>query len=658
MISLQDVFAPQGLLAKTFPQHEHRDGQLKMAETIHGSLEQKRHTAIQAGTGLGKTFSYLIPAILSAVENKTRIVVSTGTINLQAQIVKKDIPALKQVFAGVCDFDAVLVKGRGNYLCRRKVEGLQGTQLQLLPSVGDDQWQRFLDWYEAGGAKQGDMDELPFRPHGEMWAEVNSEQDLCLRKECRFYPNECYFYCARSKQKEAQILITNHALFFADLAVRRAQGFQSEPAVLESYDAVIFDEAQSVEDVATEFYSAEVSLPRIRHLLHSIRAALRPGGSLQWTDEPSYERFEALGQNLIEKAERFFYDLTDQFEGTVRLREPGLVDDTFSPELTYLGEQLKALAVAAQTEEQRTTITALGARAHGLGSDLQSICQLAGGEKYAYWLEINADQPDRSRLASAPISLAADLKESLFDRVPVAMTSATLSSELLKRIGFVSAEMLRLESPFDYPNQALLYVATDGPEPKESEAFDEFTAQRVLELVQLSRGRAFVLFTSYRAMKAAYDQAVPLLQAWGYTPMMQGEMRRDELLKAFKEHGHATLFAVASFWEGVDVVGDALSLVILVKLPFAVPTEPIIQARMEALEKDGQDPFNAYTLPHAVLRLKQGFGRLIRSKTDRGVIAILDKRVLTKAYGRTFLRALPPARPTRMLTDVKRFFMQ
>ena len=683
---IEQVFAPSGLLAQRFAQHEQRDGQAEMAAQVLAALEDGEHTAIQAGTGLGKTFAYLIPAAVYAVEHQKRVVISTGTLNLQGQIMNKDIPTIQQILAGKLNFTAVLVKGRNNYLCARKLAAFAeaNRQIALLREPGDaEQWFQIAELYDGGMLVEGDRDEIPFRVSESLWADIGSEAIFCTRSKCSFI-NKCFFYQARQRQSAAQLLITNHALFFADLAIRledsnakeqrRAEAedflqygeapveYNDEPAdfVLSSYGAAIFDEAQSVEDFATECFTARFGWERLFYLGRNISNAIKPNGILEWPDENDQQRLESLFNVVLNRTEVFLTDLARRWDGerTVRLRQPRLFEEDLSVAILELAEEIQQLSTIAQKDEQQEVLAAYAKRAEQLAKDLLVVKEMPFGERYAYWLETGERQLRQIKLAASPVSIADFMRDGLLQRVPVVLTSATLASELVKRLGLTSPRWLRLDSPFDYEHHTRLYLPNDAPEasPQNEIRFNAFVARRVCELTAISQGRAFILFTSYRAMQVCYQQCKEELNQQGWLVLMQGEKRRDQLLADFIADGRAVLFAVNSFWEGVDVPGEALSLVVLVKLPFAVPTEPIQQARMEALEREGVDPFRSYTLPQASLRLKQGFGRLIRNKQDTGVIAVLDRRISTKFYGQRFLRDLPAAPRLETLAEVAAFF--
>ncbi|MCL2497595.1 MAG: hypothetical protein FWF06_03160 [Symbiobacteriaceae bacterium] len=683
---LERFFAPEGMLQQRFPQHEHRQGQEEMAQQVYRALLEAEHTAIQAGTGLGKTFAYLVPAALYAIEYKKRVVISTATLNLQSQIITKDIPMLQQILRQEIKFMAALVKGRGNYLCRHKINRfVESTrQLELYREPGDrEQWREIEALYEMRTLQKGDRDEIPFRVTESLWADIGSESDVCLRSDCPSY-SDCYFYRARGEQRNADLLITNHALFFADLSIRReammgqlqdwmeAEDFRQfgedpappddEPfdAVLVHYDAVVFDEAQSVEDFATECFTTRFSRDRVTYLGRSVVNAFHPGGVLEWHDSADATRLGAAFNMLETATENFLLNLAASRSGerTVRFKHPDEFAENLSENFTELAQEINALKEVAPTAEVRSMIGSLARRTMQVGVDLVTIKETKYGDSYAYWLETGNGSVRQIKLACSPVSIVNLMQEGLLDRVPVVLTSATLASELVQRLGLAKPHWMRIDSPFDYQRHTRLYLPQDAPEasPQNEAHFAAYVAACIPRLTAMSKGRAFILFTSYRAMQVAYQQCAAQIQEQGWQVMMQGEKRREQLLADFIAHGAAVLFAVNSFWEGVDVPGEALSLVVLVKLPFAVPNEPIHEARMEALAREGKDPFQSYTLPQAVLRLKQGFGRLIRNKTDTGVIAVLDKRILTKRYGQRFLRDLPPAHKIYQPEEVAAFF--
>lgn len=647
-MDIDDILMPGGPISQAHPSFEVRSGQVSMAKAVHAAFHSKRHLVVQAGTGLGKTFAYLIPAILYALSERKRVVVSTKTINLQEQIFKKDIPFLQKALGNKYPFLAVLAKGRGNYLCRRKMEGLRELDRGILTSRDQvDELRTLQESVQGNKLRTGDREELSFNPRPELWQHVCGEGDTCLRRVCPHF-DTCFYYAARRAQIQADIVVVNHALFFADLAVRKEAGEIKEQGVLEDYDAVIFDEAHNIEDVATDFFSRKVSLGRVRMTLAAITASFRPGGMLQSLDtSESIKLVESLVLRVGLEAKFFF----EQFTEAKRLMPSDQYADILREPIYQLAKELTVLQGGSNTEEINAYISLLYERIVRIANDLAFILERKGGEEeFAYWVEM-AD--NESTLVAAPITMEDDLREYVFKSIDtVVLTSATLSSVLLRRIGLEKCDLMRLDSPFDYPNHALLYLPHDAANPKE-DAFDDYTAEKIREIVGVTGGRALVLFTSYRAMNTVYDKLSPL-SADGYTLIKQGSGLRGEVMQRFRTGNRAVLLAVASYWEGIDVPGEALSCVILVKLPFSVPTEPIMQARYEHIERKGEDAFRTYSLPQAVLRLKQGFGRLIRAASDKGVVAILDHRIQSKHYGKQFLKELPPAKITHSLEDVRR----
>jgi len=651
MLDNQAILGPAGVLATAFEGYEWRPQQLKMADLITQALESGQHAAIEAGTGTGKSFAYLAPTILWAVANKKRVVVSTRTKALQEQLVRKDVPMLQQALALVAPFKAEVVKGRGNYVCKRKVESAGNRENDLFQDRTEvDMWQAFRAWYlDKNNVERGERDEMPFQVTDDFWGLLASDADDCTKKDCPFF-KQCHFYMARERQMGAHILIANHALFFADILVRMES--DNEAAVLADYDAVVLDEAHTVEDVATDFFSTKVSHGRVTALARNIRRAFKEGGTAGFrNNEALYEVEQALG-SLVKTSEGFFGELGKRPTGPIT----GAIEEPLTKEIAMLEERIAFWLDTADTEEGRVALGALLRQVSRLGSETVAVTCGDLQENTVYWVETTSK--GFGVLNMAPISLEETLRKEIFEKIDtVVLTSATLSSKLLHRIGLAKFLALKAESPFDFPRQALLYVPAEGI-GFHDRSFDEFVRGQALSLLTASQGRALMLFTSYKSMKQTFDALAPDLQAQGIEPAMQGQRPSPELVAWLKEGGRRVLFAVSSFWEGVDIPGDALSLVVLTKLPFDVPTHPVAQARHKALERAGRSPFNDLSLPQAVMRLKQGFGRLIRTQRDRGVVAILDGRIATKTYGKEFLRYLPPARRTGSIEDVRAFFRQ
>ncbi len=639
-LTVRQFFGRKGLLSEWHANYEYRAGQLAMAEAAESALAEKKHLIVEAGTGTGKTLAYLVPAILSG----KRVVISTGTKNLQEQLFFKDIPFLERHLGPL---RACYMKGRGNYACRQKIYDAEKEPiLDGLEEVAD--FRIIREWEKT--TETGDRSEIKTLPEASTaWAKIDARSELCSGQKCPQF-ERCFITAMHQRAQASDIIIVNHHLFFADLAVKGGpMGGKGGEAggIIPDYGAVIFDEAHDIEDVAGQYFGISVSTYQFEELTRDV-------AGLAHRKQFGSQELDRILITLGERAAHFF-GLFGATEGRAGFRshEAFLIqhEDKYRDILAAL--EIVALQLELLRAAPEEAIPLVN-RAREISRRL-TFWMESGNKAYVYWIE------RRGRgtfLQATPIDVSQLLDEKLFDAIDTAiLTSATLAVagefEFTKqRLGLRNARTLVVQSDFDYGKQALLYVPQELPEPR-NPAFTSAAAREIIEILMHSRGRAFVLFTSYQQMRLIYDKVsleVP------FETLMQGTGPRSALLEEFRATRNCVLFATSSFWQGVDVPGEQLSCVIIDKLPFAVPSDPVVEARIAAIRNEGGDPFSGYQVPQAAIALKQGFGRLIRSRTDRGVLALLDNRITKTRYGQIFFDSLPDYAFTTKRDDVERFF--
>jgi ATP-dependent DNA helicase DinG len=634
--SMQEVFGPGGLLERCMiGGYEHRRAQLLMAELVQDAFETRHHVVVEAGTGTGKTLAYLLPAICSG----RRVVISTATKSLQEQLYQKDIPFLQKHFAP--ELKVAVMKGRSNFLCRAKLH--QIAEQPILKGMEEmDAFRQIQEWSKL--TETGDRAELTFLPDdSELWTRMDARRDTCTGQKCADF-RQCFITAMQQRAKEADLIIVNHHLFFADLALKQ-DDFGS---ILPEYSAVVFDEAHEMEDVASDYFGRQISNYRFEELARdadiSMRqlhlgtpALLRKTQRVRERSRTFFDAFPARdGRYPFERNEReaFLEQHRESYDALVSALK---------------GLETEFAAMAQKPEE----LLRISRRSFEIRQELAFLFE-SHERNFVYWYE------RRNKgvfLAATPIDVSQVLRARLFEQFEsIVLTSATLTvagrfEYIRQRLGLDHAKEGALPPEFDWQKQALLYLPRGIPDVR-NPAFSQAAADEIVKLLELSDGRAFCLFTSYSQMNDLFERVRGRVS---FPLLLQGTAPRSVLLERFKNTQSAVLFATSSFWQGVDVPGDQLSCVIVDRLPFAVPSDPIVAARVKALQEDGRNAFSEFQVPQAVLALKQGFGRLIRTKTDRGVLALLDSRIQRMAYGKIFLESLPGYATTQELRDVAKF---
>lgn len=722
MEELSKQFQPGGNFSRHLPQYEYRKPQADMLTSVTDAFNKDRIALIEAGTGTGKSLAYLVPAVFWSIKNQERVVVSTHTINLQEQLIEKDIPIIRKCCG--LNFKSVLVKGRNNYACLRKVYNLRSDSGTLIEDKDREQLNDLLEW--AIKTQDGSKADLNFVPQEDVWEAIQSEADQCTRLKCPFY-DECFFYIARRKAASADVLVINHYLLMSDLIVRKETKGYDTVAILPPFKKIIIDEAHHLEDVATANLSCTISRLRIIKLLgrlinlkdgrkgllqylksklkevvsihdksHAVKIIDRINTEILESRQRLYDTVQGVFEDLSQDVTNYIVHQGLQKEGvkeeetklrvTSSLISTSLWQGILEPNITALSLDIQKFASRLKTlldeigelskksqdilSSVLVDIASCKMRLQLVANDLASF--ITEDERDCKWMEIKRYAGAASiRFCIAPLFISDDLKTCLYDNyTTIILTSATLA--ISKTFTFLKGNIglhqiptdrlseLILDSPFDYKRQSIIGVPTDISEP-DKPGYVSALEENILKTVTISEGRALILFTSYNLLDNLYRKLEPQITRLGYTCLKQGMDNRHNLLETFKKDTTSVLFATDSFWEGIDVKGDALECVILTRLPFKVPTQPIIEARAEAIERAGGDAFYDYSLPMAVIKFKQGFGRLIRSREDKGVVIIFDRRVVTKNYGHIFLQSLPDARCIKdkgevVFREMNRFF--
>ena len=706
-IDVDEYFGENGAIHKNFGKFEVRREQYEMAKFIENSMNENKKLIVEAGTGTGKTIAYLLPTLLYAIENNLKVIVSTNTINLQEQLINKDIPLLKKIIDE--DFNYQIVKGRGNYLCKRKLYNIDVTEKET--DTEEEKTEKniirnLIDW-DKNVTRTGDRNELKYEISNSIWEKVNSEADMCKGVKCPYY-SKCHFFSARKNVADAMLLIVNHHMFFADLAIRNQTGFYTNYSILPNYDIVVFDEAHNIEDTARNYFTFEtskISFGRLMGHIYNRRVMINSSNAgaivrlMTYLNESlsseEYEKVDELKEDVITELNTFydkgidifdkliylFSENNDNREIKIKIDKQKMRSNKAFREVMEINSQFKEsygnLVIRINKflntvsnynlEDKEGFLFEFSRYYERLKQYYKKFEFILEGkeEGYVYWANVTTVRPN-VKLYATPFDISDELNDNLFTKMDrMIFTSATLAVDnkfdyYKKSIGLMKENRRKIDerivkSPFDYEKQMKVYIPEDALDPTNIEFMRDLTGF-IEEAIKSTKGHCFLLFTSYSALNFLYNQLKSRFSEKEYTLIKQNDFPRHEMIEIFKNSKNPILFGTDSFWEGVDVQGEQLKSVIITKLPFKVPNDPVTEAIIENIRKNGQNPFNDYQVPQAVIKFKQGVGRLIRSKTDSGNIIILDNRIIKKIYGKKFLAALPRNKVVESKSEILKKF--